>query len=87
MTKPWVAVAGGVALAVRLTPRGGRDSIDGIEQLTDGRAVLKVRVTAPPSEGEVLRRATSLWLRVPRRASSGSPLRAMAHHCSRRWRR
>jgi len=51
-TKPWAAVAGGVTLAVRLTPKGGRDAIDGIERLADGRAVLKVRVTAPPSEGE-----------------------------------
>jgi uncharacterized protein (TIGR00251 family) len=45
-------VADGVALQVRLTPKGGRDAIDGIEQLADGRAVLKVRVAAPPSEGE-----------------------------------
>ena len=44
--------AGGVALAVRLTPRGGRDAIDGIEQLADGRSVLKARVRAAPSEGE-----------------------------------
>jgi uncharacterized protein (TIGR00251 family) len=50
--RPWAAVAGGVALAVRLTPKGGRDAIDGIERLADGRAVLKVRVAAPPSEGE-----------------------------------
>jgi uncharacterized protein len=45
-------LAGGVALAVRLTPKGGRDSIDGIELLADGRGVLKVRVRAAPSEGE-----------------------------------
>ncbi len=45
-------LAGGVALAVRLTPKGGRDSIDGIELLADGRSVLKVRVRAAPSEGE-----------------------------------
>jgi uncharacterized protein YggU (UPF0235/DUF167 family) len=45
-------VAGGVSLAVRLTPKGGRDAIDGIEQLADGRAVLKARVRAAPSEGE-----------------------------------
>jgi hypothetical protein len=50
--KPWAAIARGVALAVRLTPKGGRDGIDGIELLADGRAVLKVRVRAPPSEGE-----------------------------------
>ena len=43
---------GGIALAVRLTPKGGRDAIDGIETLADGRAVLKARVRAAPSEGE-----------------------------------
>jgi uncharacterized protein YggU (UPF0235/DUF167 family) len=49
---PWAAVAGGVALSVRLTPKGGRDAIDGIAQLADGRSVLKARVRAAPSEGE-----------------------------------
>jgi uncharacterized protein (TIGR00251 family) len=37
---------------VRLTPKGGRDAVDGIEQLADGRSVLKVRVRAAASEGE-----------------------------------
>ena len=39
-------------LTVRLTPRGGRDAIDGIECLSDGRSVLKARVRAAPSAGE-----------------------------------
>ena len=52
MDIPWAAATGGVTLAVRLTPKGGRDAIDGIEQMADGRAVLKIRVAAPPSEGE-----------------------------------
>jgi len=39
-------------LSIRLTPKGGRDSIDGVEQLANGRSVLKVRVRAPASEGE-----------------------------------
>jgi hypothetical protein len=51
-TRPWSATAGGLALAVRLTPKGGRDAIDGIVQLADGRCVFKVRVRAAPSEGE-----------------------------------
>jgi uncharacterized protein len=51
MERPWSAVSGGLAVVVRLTPKGGRDAIDGIEKLADGRAVLKVRVAAPPSEG------------------------------------
>jgi uncharacterized protein YggU (UPF0235/DUF167 family) len=50
--KPWQAADGGVVLAVRLTPKGGRDAIEGIELLADGRAVLKARVRAAPSEGE-----------------------------------
>ena len=37
---------------VRLTPKGGRYSLDGIETLADSRAVLKARVRAAPSEGE-----------------------------------
>ena len=49
---PWSLVAGGVELAVRLTPKGGRDAIEGIEQRADGRTVLKARVRAAPSEGE-----------------------------------
>ena len=49
---PWTAAADGVVIDVRLTPRGGRDAIDGIEQRADGRAVLKVRVRAVPAAGE-----------------------------------
>ena len=49
---PWQVVADGLALTVRLTPKGGRDAIEGIEQMADGRPVLKVRVRAAPSEGE-----------------------------------
>jgi uncharacterized protein (TIGR00251 family) len=49
---PWTAVDGGVVIDVRLTPRGGRDGIDGVEQLADGRAMLKARVRAAPTEGE-----------------------------------
>src|SRR3954464_3124006 len=49
--RPWAVTAGGVLLAVRLTPKGGRDVIDGVEQTADDRVVLKVRVAAPPSEG------------------------------------
>jgi uncharacterized protein YggU (UPF0235/DUF167 family) len=40
-----------VRLAVRLTPRGGRDAIDGWAVDGEGRPYLKVRVTAPPVEG------------------------------------
>lgn len=38
-------------LAVRLTPRGGRDAVDGWALDADGRAFLKVRVASPPVDG------------------------------------
>ena len=50
--RAWSATASGIVLTVRLTPKGGRDAIDGVEQMSDGRAVLKVRVRAAPTEGE-----------------------------------
>ncbi len=49
---PWTVSPGGLSLAVRLTPKGGRDAIEGVEVMADGRAVLKARVRAAPSEGE-----------------------------------
>ncbi len=49
---PWTATPDGVVIDVRLTPRAGRDAIEGIERLADGRAVLKARVRASPFEGE-----------------------------------
>jgi uncharacterized protein (TIGR00251 family) len=50
--KPWVRLADGVALDVRLTPRSGRDAIEGLERRADGRMVLKARVRAAPFEGQ-----------------------------------
>jgi hypothetical protein len=49
--KPYVAVADGVRLVVRLTPRASRDGVDGIAADADGRPVLKLRLTARPVEG------------------------------------
>ncbi|AJA59416.1 MULTISPECIES: DUF167 domain-containing protein [Bradyrhizobium] len=50
--EPWRYSAAGISIALRVTPRGGRDDIDGIEQLADGRSVLKVRVRAIADGGE-----------------------------------
>ena len=50
--RPWTVIAGGIVVVVRLTPKGGRDEIDGVEQLSDGQCVLKARVRAAASEGE-----------------------------------
>jgi hypothetical protein len=49
---PYRREAGGIVIAVRLTPRAGRDSIDGIGRLSDGRAVALARGRALPAEGE-----------------------------------
>jgi uncharacterized protein YggU (UPF0235/DUF167 family) len=50
--RPWLVSPHGLSLAVRLTPHGGRDAIEGVERLADGRSVLKVRVRAVASDGE-----------------------------------
>jgi uncharacterized protein len=47
----WRSVQGGIEVQVRVTPRGGRDALAGIETLSDGRQVLKVRVRAAPADG------------------------------------
>ena len=55
---------------VRVTPRGGRDDIDGIETLANGRSVVKVRVRAIAEGGEANRAVTELLakaLGVPKR--------------------
>jgi len=39
-------------IAVRLTPRGGRDAVEGWGEDEAGRPLLKARVSAPPVEGE-----------------------------------
>ncbi len=51
-TAPWRPTQAGLLIAVRLTPRGGRDALGAIEVLSDGRAVLTARVRAAPTEGE-----------------------------------
>ena len=41
-----------LVLFVRITPKGGRDAIDGVETGADGKAYFKVRVSAPPEDGK-----------------------------------
>lgn len=53
--EPWRYSSQGLSIALRVTPRGGRDGIDGIEMLADGRPVVKVRVRAVADGGEANR--------------------------------
>src|SRR5207244_12544898 len=57
---PWRYSMGGISIALRVTPRGGRDGIDGIETLANGRSVLKVRVRAIADGGEANKAVTEL---------------------------
>ena len=60
MADPWRYSAHGISIALRVTPRGGRDEIDGVEVMADGRAVVKVRVRAIAEGGEANRAVTEL---------------------------
>jgi uncharacterized protein (TIGR00251 family) len=67
---PWRYSTEGISVALRVTPRGGRDDIDGIETLANGRSVVKVRVRAIAEGGEANRAVTELLakaLGVPKR--------------------
>ncbi|MGO8912770.1 MAG: DUF167 domain-containing protein [Bradyrhizobium sp.] len=57
---PWRTSTQGISVALRVTPRGGRDNIDGVEALVDGRSVVKVRVRAIADGGEANRAVTEL---------------------------
>src|SRR6202007_500231 len=69
--EPWRYSAAGISVSVRVTPRGGRDDIDGVETLANGRSVVKVRVRAIAEGGEANRAVTELLadaLGVPTRS-------------------
>jgi uncharacterized protein len=61
---PWRYSTQGVSVALRVTPRGGRDDIDGIETLADGRTVLKLRVRAIAESGEANRAVMELMAKA-----------------------
>ncbi|MGA2128489.1 MAG: DUF167 family protein [Xanthobacteraceae bacterium] len=69
--RPWRAARDGVEVDVRLTPKGGRDAVDGVETLADGRVLLKVRVRAAPSDGE----ANDALIRLVARSLGVAPSR------------
>jgi uncharacterized protein (TIGR00251 family) len=70
MMDPWRYAAHGVMVAVRVTPRGGRDAVDGIEELANGKSVVKVRVRVAAEGGEANRAVTELFAELLRVSKS-----------------
>ena len=60
MSLPWRFSSQGISVALRVTPRGGMDAVDGIETLANGRSVLKVRVRVIAEGGEANRAVIEL---------------------------
>lgn len=61
-------MTGGLRLAVRLTPKAGRDGIDGLKPTADGGVELAVKVTAVPENGkanDALLRLLAKKLKLP----------------------
>ena len=58
--EPWRVGAKHLLISVRLTPKAGRDSIEGIATLSDGRSVLATKVRAAPDKGAANRALTEL---------------------------
>ena len=66
---PWRKSGDTVVLRVRLTPKGGRDAIEGVTTTADGPA-LKARVRAAPENGAAnaaLIECIAKWLDLPKR--------------------
>jgi uncharacterized protein (TIGR00251 family) len=62
------AVMNGLHLAVRVTPRAGRDVVCGLDRREGAAPALKVRVAAAPSDGaanDAVVRLVADWFDVP----------------------
>ncbi|WP_431304705.1 DUF167 domain-containing protein [Sediminicoccus sp. BL-A-41-H5] len=51
MAEPYQVTPQGLRLMVRLTPRAGRDELDGVATTPDAGTHLRLRLSAPPVEG------------------------------------
>jgi uncharacterized protein YggU (UPF0235/DUF167 family) len=56
---------------VRVTPRSGRDAVEGLGAEADGAPLLKLRVAAAPTDGDAndaVEKLVAKWLGVPKSA-------------------
>ncbi len=67
-----------IVLTLRLTPRAGRDAIDGIGVLADGQAVALAHVRAVPADGAANKALVALLAKVFRRPKSAIHITAGA---------
>ena len=80
--KAWGVVTGGVRLAVRVSPRGGRNAVEGLVVDADGRPQIGVRLAAAESGGaanDAVEATLARWLGVRPsevEVTSGSTVRA-----------
>jgi hypothetical protein len=59
----WQVFADHLKLAVRLTPSGGRDAIEGLQAVGDGETWIKARVSAAPEKGKANKALVTLLAR------------------------
>lgn len=67
--RAWTPVSGGLTLRVRVTPRGGRDAVEGVGVDAAEVPHVKLRVAAAPVDGDAnaaVEKLLAKWLGVPR---------------------
>lgn len=75
--RPWrVDEKGTLVVTVRLTPRGGRDALDGITVLSDGRAVIKARVRVAAEDGAANAALTAMLAKAAGLPASAASLKS-----------
>jgi uncharacterized protein YggU (UPF0235/DUF167 family) len=65
----WSPFAGGIRITVRVTPRGGRDAVEGLGADAADAPYLKLRVAAAPVDGDAnaaVEKLLAKWLGVPK---------------------
>lgn len=65
MNPAWRALPSGVSLSVKVSPRGGRDAVQGLVVDATGMAHVKVRVAAAPVDGaanQAVQTTIATWL-------------------------